>query len=63
MMARLEEADWVEGWYTQETIEGQLIKERHYRLLPKGRKALMDCRAFYQEAGLAGLEGEQAYAT
>lgn len=30
MMARLEKAGLVNGWYTQEIVDGQIIKERNY---------------------------------
>jgi DNA-binding PadR family transcriptional regulator len=47
MMARLEDASFVEGWYDQKVIEGQLIKERHYRVRPAGRRAWNATRDFY----------------
>lgn len=47
MMARLEEAKMVEGWYTQEIIDGQIIKERNYRLLPSGNSAVSETQEFY----------------
>jgi len=47
LMARLEDAGWVEGWYEQEVIRGQLIKERHYRITPAGRAAWQATRRFY----------------
>jgi DNA-binding PadR family transcriptional regulator len=53
MMARLEDASLVEGWYDQRVVEGQLIKERHYRLRPPGRRAWNATRDFY----LATLRG------
>jgi DNA-binding PadR family transcriptional regulator len=49
MMARLENADLVSGWYTQEVIDGQMIKERHYRVTPAGAAAWRQCRSFYQQ--------------
>jgi DNA-binding PadR family transcriptional regulator len=47
MMARLEDAGLVEGWYDQKVIDGQLIKERHYRLRPAGARAWAVTRDFY----------------
>ena len=48
MMARLEKAGLVDGWYTQEVIEGQIIKQRHYRVTAPGRRAWQECRSFYE---------------
>jgi len=47
LMARLEDAGWVEGWYEQEVIRGQLIKERHYRITAAGAAAWEATREFY----------------
>ncbi len=47
MMARLEAAGLVEGWYEQTVVEGQNIKERRYALLKPGERALAETRAFY----------------
>ena len=47
MMARLEDAGFVEGWYEQKVVEGQLIKERHYRLRPAGLRVWTATRDFY----------------
>ena len=47
MMARLEDASLVEGWYDQKVVDGQLIKERHYRLRPAGTRAWTVTRDFY----------------
>src|SRR6266480_570479 len=49
LMSRLEEAKYVEGWYDQKIIEGQLIKQRHYRMLGDGIRALNDTRKFYEQ--------------
>jgi hypothetical protein len=48
LMARLEEAKFVKGWYEQEIIEGQIIKERHYQLLGLGADAMNQTKNFYQ---------------
>lgn len=49
LMARLEDAKMVKGWYTQEVIDGQIIKERCYQLLGNGAKALRSTRDFYSQ--------------
>jgi hypothetical protein len=48
LMARLEEAKLLRGWYEQEVIDGQIFKERHYQLLGNGINALKQTRRFYQ---------------
>jgi DNA-binding PadR family transcriptional regulator len=48
MMARLEEAKFVEGWYTQDIIDGQIIKERQYKMTGNGIYALNQTKKFYQ---------------
>jgi len=48
LMARLEEARFVKGWYEQEIIDGQIIKERHYQLLGNGIKAINQMKDFYR---------------
>jgi len=49
MMARLVDGGLVEGWYDQKVVDGQLLKERRYRLTRTGRRALDETRAFYLE--------------
>ena len=46
-MSRLEEAKLVEGWYSQQIIEGQIIKERQYRMTGNGARALNEAKRFY----------------
>ncbi len=46
LMARLEEASFVEGSYNQKVVEGQIIRERTYRLRTPGRTAWNQCRRF-----------------
>lgn len=46
LMARLEEAEWVEGSYKQKIVEGQIIRERSYRLRGAGRTVWNHCRKF-----------------
>jgi DNA-binding PadR family transcriptional regulator len=47
MMSRLEEAGLVRGWYDQKIVDGQIIKERHYKLTASGATAWSDTRDFY----------------
>jgi len=47
MMARLEEAGFVEGWYTQKIVQGQILKERQYRICAAGERAWRAARTFY----------------
>lgn len=59
LMARLEDGGLVEGEYHQEVIEGQIIRERQYRITPAGSRAWDTSRRFYAEAivALGGAEG------
>src|SRR5918995_1104670 len=50
MMARLEDAGFVEGTYDQKIVEGQIIKERRYTLTAAGEAAWSGTRAFYSDA-------------
>src|SRR5690349_16897618 len=54
MMARIEDANWVSGAYTQQIVDGQIIKERSYRITAAGERAWTRTRDFYAEAGRAG---------
>jgi DNA-binding PadR family transcriptional regulator len=53
MMARIEDAHWVTGYYTQEIVDGQIIKERWYRVTAAGQRAWIRTRDFYAEAARA----------
>ncbi len=55
-MARLEKAEFVAGTYNQKIVDGQIIKERRYRVLGKGFDAWQRTRDFYLEADRSGLE-------
>jgi DNA-binding PadR family transcriptional regulator len=55
LMARLEESGLVEGTYHQEIVEGQIIRERHYKLTADGLRAWDASRDFYLEA-IRGLD-------
>ena len=50
LMVRMEDAGLVDGWYEQQIVDSQIIRERHYRLVAPGRKAWESSRAFYQRA-------------
>ena len=58
LMARLEEAKLVEGWYEQEVIDGQIIKQRCYRVTGTGEQARRETLNFYARFA----EGRKAYA-
>lgn len=53
MMARLERARLVEGWYEQITVGDQAVTERRYRIRPAGVRLWEETRAFYARAGAA----------
>ena len=62
LMSRLEDSGLVEGSYQQEIVQGQIIRERHYRLTGDGSRAWDQSRDFYLGAirgfdGLPGLAG------
>jgi DNA-binding PadR family transcriptional regulator len=61
MMARLEDAGFVAGWYEQKVVAGQIIKERRYRITPAGRRAWREARDFYARL-IAAAEGAPARA-
>jgi DNA-binding PadR family transcriptional regulator len=61
MMARLEKAGLVEGWYEQEVVDGQIIKERCYRSTAAGAKAWRECRRFYAQA-IGARDGDEGLA-
>jgi len=50
MMARLEDAGFVDGQYDQRIVDSQIIKERRYTLTSAGEQAWAATRAFYTEA-------------
>ena len=55
MMARLEEAKFAEGWYSQEIIDGQIIKERQYKITGEGSRAFKKNKEFYDKASEMAL--------
>jgi DNA-binding PadR family transcriptional regulator len=50
MMARLERAKLVDGWYEQVTVGDQAVSERRYRLRPAGARLCDATCAFYERA-------------
>ena len=50
LMARLEDAGYVEGTYHQQIVESQIIRERHYRLTAAGSRAWKGTSEFYLRA-------------
>ncbi len=61
MMSRLESAGLVKGWYTQDVVDGQIIKERNYHLTADGGRAWRACREFYVSA-ITAAEGDEGLA-
>ena len=47
LMTRLEEAGFVEGWYEQEVLDGQIFRERVYQARPAGQQAWRETRDFH----------------
>ncbi len=47
LMARLEDSEFVSGRYEQEIVEGQIIRERVYKIRASGTKAWNECRKFH----------------
>ena len=59
LMARMEDAKFVSGSYDQKVVEGQMIKERRYKVTALGMTACEHVRDFYaQRIATAGLQGE-----
>jgi hypothetical protein len=48
LMAGLEDSGLVSGWYEQQVVEGQIIRERHYKLLSGGARAIDESFDFYR---------------
>ena len=60
LMARLEEAGFVEGAYSLKATHGEVIKERNYRITGEGARALARAFEFYHR--LPGWAAGSAYA-
>jgi hypothetical protein len=52
LMAGLEDGGFVSGWYEQQIVEGQIIRERHYKVLAAGARAAEESRDFYRAHSL-----------
>ena len=48
LMSRMEDAGVVKGWYQQEIVKGQIIRERNYKITAQGRTAWHRSSEFYQ---------------
>ena len=57
MMARLEDSGFVQGWYNQKIVEGQIIKERQYKITSLGIEAWESVRDFYLARLGFGIQG------
>ena len=56
LMARLEGAGLVEGWYEQVVVGDQAVTERRYTLKPAGRKLVEETQRFYTSAAAGTLK-------
>jgi DNA-binding PadR family transcriptional regulator len=48
MMARLEDAELIRGFYVTTPVKGHVLKERHYKSLAHGRKQCQVVLDFYK---------------
>ena len=62
LMARLEERGLVRGWYEQEVVDGQVLRERRYEVTTEGRSARDETAAFHQRVMSAFSSEEGALA-
>jgi hypothetical protein len=51
LMARLERARLVEGWYEQISVGDQAVTERRYRIAAEGARLWTKAQRFYDEVG------------
>jgi hypothetical protein len=49
LMARMERARLVEGWYEQVTVGDQAVTERRYRMTKEGERRWTAAQRFYEE--------------
>ena len=49
LMARLEEAKVVKGWYEREEIDGLIVRQRCYKVTASGVRAWNGARDFYRQ--------------
>jgi len=52
LMAGLEDGGFVTGWYEQQIVDSQIIRERYYRATAAGIRAAEDSLEFYRRAAL-----------
>lgn len=52
LMAGLEDGGFVAGWYEQQVVDGQIIRERHYKALAAGNRAVEESLEFYRRGAL-----------
>src|SRR5262245_26411766 len=50
LMAGLEDGGFVSGWYEQQVVDGQIIRERYYKVLAAGTRAVEQSLEFYRGA-------------
>lgn len=62
LMARLEDAGFVKGWYDQQVIHGQIFKQRKYKLTGQGAKTWNSTRDFYLDLAKQVKQGGLAHA-
>ncbi len=61
LMARMKAGGLVEGWYEQQIIDGQIIRERHYKIKRSGSQSWQKSREFYEKS-IAVSEGARGLA-
>ena len=49
LMARLEDARFVKGWYDKKNPEGFTLPPRHYKVMGEGKSAWQEACQFYLE--------------
>src|SRR5215475_10533312 len=52
LMAGLEDGGFVSGWYEQQIVDSQIIRERYYKATAAGIRAAEDSVEFYRRAAL-----------
>jgi DNA-binding PadR family transcriptional regulator len=61
LMARMEDAGYVKGWYEEKMVDGQRIKERFYEIKGTGLRAVEATRAFYDAQAIRRRSGGLAH--
>jgi hypothetical protein len=52
LMAGLEDGGYVSGWYEQQIVDSQIIRERYYKVTAAGIRAAEDSLEFYRRGAL-----------